>query len=182
MAEQEPEFALSYNLVTENLVLTLYSLHLGFHRYGLRRAEWTMGRALGFLDFVKVGDALVRGCADQDVIGPSRVSVALKISTVRQKSIRALAPLTVNKLRAWLQIEPNGLYLFAGLISRLHLKLRKASGCNLQFVWAVGWEAGPDAPYILATVLWPHTPPWRSSDLTYAIDIVCPGCMTRWSK
>ncbi|CAI5795489.1 ubiquitin conjugation factor E4 A [Podarcis lilfordi] len=30
--EQEPEFAPSYNLVTENLVLTQYTLHLGFHR------------------------------------------------------------------------------------------------------------------------------------------------------
>lgn len=30
--EQEPEFANSYNLVTENLVLTQYTLHLGFHR------------------------------------------------------------------------------------------------------------------------------------------------------
>nr|XP_060643012.1 ubiquitin conjugation factor E4 A [Anolis sagrei ordinatus] len=28
----EPEFAPSYNLVTENLVLTQYTLHLGFHR------------------------------------------------------------------------------------------------------------------------------------------------------
>nr|XP_020649731.1 ubiquitin conjugation factor E4 A isoform X2 [Pogona vitticeps] len=32
MPEQEPEFAPSYNLVTENLVLTQYTLHLGFHR------------------------------------------------------------------------------------------------------------------------------------------------------
>ncbi|NXW57075.1 UBE4A factor, partial [Eurystomus gularis] len=32
MSEQEPEFANSYNLVTENLVLTQYTLHLGFHR------------------------------------------------------------------------------------------------------------------------------------------------------
>ncbi|XP_062995682.1 ubiquitin conjugation factor E4 A [Elgaria multicarinata webbii] len=31
-AVTEPEFAPSYNLVTENLVLTQYSLHLGFHR------------------------------------------------------------------------------------------------------------------------------------------------------
>ncbi|NXY50760.1 UBE4A factor, partial [Ceuthmochares aereus] len=31
-SEQEPEFANSYNLVTENLVLTQYTLHLGFHR------------------------------------------------------------------------------------------------------------------------------------------------------
>ncbi|XP_038609695.1 ubiquitin conjugation factor E4 A [Tachyglossus aculeatus] len=30
--EQEPAFAPSYNLVTENLVLTQYTLHLGFHR------------------------------------------------------------------------------------------------------------------------------------------------------
>ncbi|XP_028930766.1 ubiquitin conjugation factor E4 A [Ornithorhynchus anatinus] len=30
--EQEPVFAPSYNLVTENLVLTQYTLHLGFHR------------------------------------------------------------------------------------------------------------------------------------------------------
>ncbi|XP_030361511.1 ubiquitin conjugation factor E4 A isoform X2 [Strigops habroptila] len=32
LSEQEPEFANSYNLVTENLVLTQYTLHLGFHR------------------------------------------------------------------------------------------------------------------------------------------------------
>lgn len=32
VTEQEPEFANSYNLVTENLVLTQYTLHLGFHR------------------------------------------------------------------------------------------------------------------------------------------------------
>uniref|UniRef100_A0A8B9PPE1 Ubiquitin conjugation factor E4 A n=1 Tax=Apteryx owenii TaxID=8824 RepID=A0A8B9PPE1_APTOW len=32
LTEQEPEFANSYNLVTENLVLTQYTLHLGFHR------------------------------------------------------------------------------------------------------------------------------------------------------
>ncbi|XP_053125304.1 ubiquitin conjugation factor E4 A isoform X1 [Hemicordylus capensis] len=32
VTEQEPEFAPSYNLVTENLVLTQYALHLGFHR------------------------------------------------------------------------------------------------------------------------------------------------------
>lgn len=32
-SEQEPQFANSYNLVTENLVLTQYTLHLGFHRY-----------------------------------------------------------------------------------------------------------------------------------------------------
>ncbi|XP_014805118.1 PREDICTED: ubiquitin conjugation factor E4 A [Calidris pugnax] len=32
VSEQEPEFANSYNLVTENLVLTQYTLHLGFHR------------------------------------------------------------------------------------------------------------------------------------------------------
>ncbi|XP_048369077.1 ubiquitin conjugation factor E4 A isoform X1 [Sphaerodactylus townsendi] len=32
MMDQEPEFAPSYNLVTENLVLTQYTLHLGFHR------------------------------------------------------------------------------------------------------------------------------------------------------
>ncbi|KAI1230683.1 hypothetical protein IHE44_0008558, partial [Lamprotornis superbus] len=31
-SEQEPQFANSYNLVTENLVLTQYTLHLGFHR------------------------------------------------------------------------------------------------------------------------------------------------------
>ncbi|KAH0623396.1 hypothetical protein JD844_031669 [Phrynosoma platyrhinos] len=31
-ATAEPEFAPSYNLVTENLVLTQYTLHLGFHR------------------------------------------------------------------------------------------------------------------------------------------------------
>ncbi|XP_069470544.1 ubiquitin conjugation factor E4 A isoform X2 [Ambystoma mexicanum] len=30
--DQQPDFAPSYNLVTENLVLTQYSLHLGFHR------------------------------------------------------------------------------------------------------------------------------------------------------
>nr|XP_033774432.1 ubiquitin conjugation factor E4 A isoform X2 [Geotrypetes seraphini]XP_033774433.1 ubiquitin conjugation factor E4 A isoform X2 [Geotrypetes seraphini]XP_033774434.1 ubiquitin conjugation factor E4 A isoform X2 [Geotrypetes seraphini]XP_033774435.1 ubiquitin conjugation factor E4 A isoform X2 [Geotrypetes seraphini]XP_033774436.1 ubiquitin conjugation factor E4 A isoform X2 [Geotrypetes seraphini] len=30
--DQEPEFVPSYNLLTENLVLTQYSLHLGFHR------------------------------------------------------------------------------------------------------------------------------------------------------
>ncbi|MGH0186297.1 UNVERIFIED_CONTAM: hypothetical protein FKN15_021545 [Acipenser sinensis] len=29
---QEPEFAQSYNLLTENLILTQYTLHLGFHR------------------------------------------------------------------------------------------------------------------------------------------------------
>ncbi|XP_058865555.1 ubiquitin conjugation factor E4 A-like isoform X1 [Acipenser ruthenus] len=29
---QEPEFAQSYNLLTENLILTQYALHLGFHR------------------------------------------------------------------------------------------------------------------------------------------------------
>lgn len=34
--DQEPEFAPSYNLVTENLVLTQYTLHLGFHRYCLQ--------------------------------------------------------------------------------------------------------------------------------------------------
>lgn len=33
LSEQEPQFANSYNLVTENLVLTQYTLHLGFHRY-----------------------------------------------------------------------------------------------------------------------------------------------------
>lgn len=42
--DQEPEFAPSYNLVTENLVLTQYTLHLGFHRYCSRRTrrgqEW----------------------------------------------------------------------------------------------------------------------------------------------
>uniref|UniRef100_A0A452IK58 Ubiquitin conjugation factor E4 A n=1 Tax=Gopherus agassizii TaxID=38772 RepID=A0A452IK58_9SAUR len=32
VTEKEPEFAHSYNLVTENLVLTQYTLHLGFHR------------------------------------------------------------------------------------------------------------------------------------------------------
>uniref|UniRef100_A0A7M4DUS1 Ubiquitin conjugation factor E4 A n=1 Tax=Crocodylus porosus TaxID=8502 RepID=A0A7M4DUS1_CROPO len=32
VTEQEPEFAHSYNLVTENLVLTQYTLHLGLHR------------------------------------------------------------------------------------------------------------------------------------------------------
>uniref|UniRef100_A0A8C4XMH9 Ubiquitin conjugation factor E4 A n=1 Tax=Falco tinnunculus TaxID=100819 RepID=A0A8C4XMH9_FALTI len=32
LSEQELEFANSYNLVTENLVLTQYTLHLGFHR------------------------------------------------------------------------------------------------------------------------------------------------------
>uniref|UniRef100_A0A803VKX5 Ubiquitin conjugation factor E4 A n=1 Tax=Ficedula albicollis TaxID=59894 RepID=A0A803VKX5_FICAL len=32
LSEQEPQFANSYNLVTENLVLTQYTLHLGFHR------------------------------------------------------------------------------------------------------------------------------------------------------
>ncbi|XP_054854437.1 ubiquitin conjugation factor E4 A isoform X2 [Eublepharis macularius] len=32
VTDQEPEFAPSYNLVTENLVLTQYTLHLGFHR------------------------------------------------------------------------------------------------------------------------------------------------------
>ncbi|KFP05513.1 Ubiquitin conjugation factor E4 A [Calypte anna] len=32
LGQQEPEFANSYNLVTENLVLTQYTLHLGFHR------------------------------------------------------------------------------------------------------------------------------------------------------
>lgn len=32
MTEKEPDFAPSYNLVTENLVLTQYTLHLGFHR------------------------------------------------------------------------------------------------------------------------------------------------------
>ncbi|XP_066495371.1 ubiquitin conjugation factor E4 A [Tiliqua scincoides] len=32
VTELEPEFAPSYNLVTENLVLTQYTLHLGFHR------------------------------------------------------------------------------------------------------------------------------------------------------
>ncbi|KAL7981661.1 hypothetical protein Chor_005749 [Crotalus horridus] len=32
VTEQEPRFADSYNLVTENLVLTQYTLHLGFHR------------------------------------------------------------------------------------------------------------------------------------------------------
>ncbi|NXC80916.1 UBE4A factor, partial [Cercotrichas coryphoeus] len=31
VSEQEPQFANSYNLVTENLVLTQYTLHLGFH-------------------------------------------------------------------------------------------------------------------------------------------------------
>lgn len=35
MTEKEPDFAPSYNLVTENLVLTQYTLHLGFHRYCL---------------------------------------------------------------------------------------------------------------------------------------------------
>ncbi|XP_077163239.1 ubiquitin conjugation factor E4 A isoform X2 [Paroedura picta] len=30
--DQDPKFAPSYNLVTENLVLTQYTLHLGFHR------------------------------------------------------------------------------------------------------------------------------------------------------
>uniref|UniRef100_A0A8C3ELV1 Ubiquitin conjugation factor E4 A n=1 Tax=Corvus moneduloides TaxID=1196302 RepID=A0A8C3ELV1_CORMO len=32
LSEQEPQSANSYNLVTENLVLTQYTLHLGFHR------------------------------------------------------------------------------------------------------------------------------------------------------
>ncbi|XP_075765905.1 ubiquitin conjugation factor E4 A isoform X3 [Pelodiscus sinensis] len=32
VTEQDPGFAHSYNLVTENLVLTQYTLHLGFHR------------------------------------------------------------------------------------------------------------------------------------------------------
>lgn len=31
-AVQEPKFPQNYNLVTENLVLTEYTLYLGFHR------------------------------------------------------------------------------------------------------------------------------------------------------
>lgn len=40
LSEQEPQSANSYNLVTENLVLTQYTLHLGFHRYLLSVPLW----------------------------------------------------------------------------------------------------------------------------------------------
>ncbi|MEE6520841.1 hypothetical protein FKM82_018785 [Ascaphus truei] len=38
-ADQQPDFPQNYNLVTENLVLTQYTLHLGFHRSYLSKIK-----------------------------------------------------------------------------------------------------------------------------------------------